>query len=53
MDVLYFEYGKKYRIVFSEVFYFGLDVGIVYGQWSDDYQMCSEDEFDLDIDRVV
>lgn len=31
MDVLYFEYGKKYRFVFSEVFYFGLDVGIVYG----------------------
>lgn len=47
------EHGKKHRTVFSEASHPGLDAGIVHGQWSDDHQMCSEDEFDPDTDRVV
>lgn len=53
MDASHPEHGKKQRSVFSEASHPGLDAGIVHGQWSDDHQMCSEDEFDPDTDRVV
>lgn len=53
MDASHPEQGKKHRTVFSEAFHPGLDAGIVHGQWSDDLQMCSEDEFEPDTDRVV
>lgn len=53
MDASHPEHGKKHRSVFSEASHPGLDAGIVHGQWSDDHQMCSEDEFDPDTDRVV
>lgn len=53
MDASHPEQGRKHRTVFNEAFHPGLDAGIVHGQWSDDLQMCSEDEFEPDTDRVV